>query len=1119
MKNLFSDDNSGYRLKTLQILNWGVFDEKVKTFEFDNKSTILTGYNGSGKTTCVDAILTLLVPSNLRWYNLSSESVKKRERDVENYVLGAWGNTGDSGTKFLREKDTISIINGIFSDPVMERELSLLQVRYFVGDKLDTKYGITEKELRLEDANRIVKIKGFSISSDGKWRKILAEEKNTRFFESFTSYKTFFMDKFGFRSDNALKLFSQTVGMKVLGDMTTFVRTYMLEDKTPEKEFKDLDEEFMNLLTIDKNLRKAEKKLEKLDRVHESIGIWEKSKEEKDTAELNKTGEELWFLKNATEYGEKEIISKERRLKELEENTNYYSNEIERITENIQALSQDTSTSFIDNIEREISTLKDKLSETSKEYTKYKDLISKLNSDGASLSVPTDRDSFFSVYDSIPFLEKKIDDKKESFEEKINENNITLRDIEIKIKEYEGELEYLSNRETNIPKEYDELRQNICTSLSLPSFSLYYLGELIRIKEDSGDWKNPLLKTLNAHALDLLVKKEYEKEVSEYLDSKDIGLNVNVVIVEERLFENDNTTELQSLVEIKENNNPYKEWLLGEISHITDYSLTLNLKDFLEREKAILPSSLIKNEDKLIKYDEKESNGTIKNYIGWDNKKKRHELIQYIKGQEDERLYFENLLRQNRINRDKCNSVLNNLSRLKDYADWDVIDVKTIERVLKEKEDEKRDFLAKNKDIEEKRTQLEEEKRKKARLEEAKSKLLIDQGSISHSLNEDKLSIAKLNENLANIKWDDIAYSAFTYNYSRDITITSCSDIYSSHNKLSKIVDIERNQKKEAETINRITLEKEMDDFVNPSLRSVNSELNWSGEYSDFSTKAEDYEDYETEYLKIKDDDISVLKQKFNDYLTSSLVKNLGQLNEKIKSWDKEITQAIKTLNRNLTKIPFNKDSRSHIQLEIKNSGDKDHLEFNRMLEKAIPNARYTISDSDRINSEIYERIKIFLDKYRSDDMLRKKVLDIRRKYEFTAKEINGDGTVKQYYKDTGALSGGEKAKLTFTILAASIAYQFNLDDNSDSNKGPFRFVILDEAFSKSDAKNSIYALELFKELDLQLMVVTPRNGINIVEGYVSTLHLLEKDPDSNKTSLSSMTIKEYKEGESASIF
>lgn len=80
MSNLFSEDSSGYRLKALQILNWGVFDKTVKTFIFNDKSTILTGYNGTGKTTVVDAILTLLIPSNLRWYNLSSDSVKKERK-------------------------------------------------------------------------------------------------------------------------------------------------------------------------------------------------------------------------------------------------------------------------------------------------------------------------------------------------------------------------------------------------------------------------------------------------------------------------------------------------------------------------------------------------------------------------------------------------------------------------------------------------------------------------------------------------------------------------------------------------------------------------------------------------------------------------------------------------------------------------------------------------------------------------------------------------------------------------------------------------------------------------------------------------------------------------------
>ena len=162
---------------------------------------------------------------------------------------------------------------------------------------------------------------------------------------------------------------------------------------------------------------------------------------------------------------------------------------------------------------------------------------------------------------------------------------------------------------------------------------------------------------------------------------------------------------------------------------------------------------------------------------------------------------------------------------------------------------------------------------------------------------------------------------------------------------------------------------------------------------------------------------------------------------------------------------------------------------------------------------------KSFLDKYRLDDNLRAKVLDLRRKYIFSAKEINKDDSIIQYYQDTSSLSGGEKAKLTYTILAASIAYQFNLDNYDENFKGPFRFVILDEAFSKSDARNSEYALQLFKELDLQLMVITPRNGINIVEGYVSSLHLLEKNGDWRTSSISSMTIEEYKEVEVANTW
>ena len=268
MRDLFSDNNSGYRLKTLQLFNWGVFDKKVETLSFDSKSTILTGLNGSGKTTTVDAILTLLIPYNLRFYNLSSESNKKRERDEENYTLGAIGSKADgegSVKEYLRKKnEVISIINGIFFEPVSEKYLSLLQVRYFSGEDLKCLKIITEKELLIEDIESILAKNNTRISQNAKWVRFITEAYSSRLFDSFAQYKNFFMEKFGLHRDNALKLFGQTVGLKVLGDVTTFIRQYMLSDKSPISDYETLNNEFSNLTEIDRKIRQIKKQIEML---------------------------------------------------------------------------------------------------------------------------------------------------------------------------------------------------------------------------------------------------------------------------------------------------------------------------------------------------------------------------------------------------------------------------------------------------------------------------------------------------------------------------------------------------------------------------------------------------------------------------------------------------------------------------------------------------------------------------------------------------------------------------------------------------------------------------------------------------------------------------------------
>ena len=83
-----SDDAlSGFRLQRLEVLNWGTFDSRVWTLNLDGQNALLTGDIGSGKSTLVDAVTTLLMPAQRIAYNKAA-GADSRERTLRSYVLG-----------------------------------------------------------------------------------------------------------------------------------------------------------------------------------------------------------------------------------------------------------------------------------------------------------------------------------------------------------------------------------------------------------------------------------------------------------------------------------------------------------------------------------------------------------------------------------------------------------------------------------------------------------------------------------------------------------------------------------------------------------------------------------------------------------------------------------------------------------------------------------------------------------------------------------------------------------------------------------------------------------------------------------------------------------------------
>lgn len=119
------------------------------------------------------------------------------------------------------------------------------------------------------------------------------------------------------------------------------------------------------------------------------------------------------------------------------------------------------------------------------------------------------------------------------------------------------------------------------------------------------------------------------------------------------------------------------------------------------------------------------------------------------------------------------------------------------------------------------------------------------------------------------------------------------------------------------------------------------------------------------------------------------------------------------------------------------------------------------------------------------------------------------DDSEHEHYSDSGGKSGGQKEKLAYTILAASLAYQFGLEWGAVRSRS-FRFVVIDEAFGRGSDESAQYGLRLFEQLNLQLLIVTPLQKIHIIEPFVASVGFVHNEGGS-ASKLRNLSIEEYR--------
>ncbi|MFO0507976.1 MAG: ATP-binding protein [bacterium] len=1107
----------------MEVFNWGTFNENVFRINPQGNNSLLTGANASGKSTFIDALLTLMVPAKKdRFYNQSSGVEKKGDRTEETYVLGHYGSIQEEGksstsTQKLRDKNTYSVILANFSN-TDQKQITLFQVRWFNSSgELNRQFGIAHVSLDVE--------KDFNdFDSKGLWKRRLDKiynsnttKKKVEFLDGPTAYAERMSNLLGMRSVKALSLFNQVVGVKVLEDLDEFIRTNMLEEQDAEAEFIQLKESFLTLMDAKTNIEKAKEQIKQLKPINDIAILL--TNIQVDLLRLEKSRETAvyWFAQRGVELGENEFDKSKEELERLNDELTQLRNKEEKLKQDERTISisieKDEVGNQLKELEKDIKQLernRDSRKTKLDEYNRIAQIV-KLSSNPSEETFNANRENAKQLKQST---QQNIDDGNKSLRALENEEDKLKQATEELVKT----IKTLQENKNNIAGREAAIRDEIITHIGANREEIPFIGELIKVKENELTWESSIEKVLHNFALRLIVPPKYYSQVNQYVNSNNLKGRIRYDKYEKQDYlknlrhKDNNEKSLVRKIDIKPKTQ-YYEWIEVYLENQFDFICVDNLSEFdLHTEMVITQNGLIKFKKGKHEKDDREHISKKENYVlGWDNKEKiaalKKELINLQIQQTENRKAITSKSTEIRTlgtYKDECHNLFSRFEKFDD-VNW-----QSYAKEIQEKTEQKNKLEKTNDRVK----QLQEDLRKvQENLKQLSEVTIFNKGQDIFNKKKNIEDIEKgILENKKTIQiTGTINIAEFEKNHFEILNI-DYSNIKTTQTNFQRELT-----RKESELINQKQQnEREVSIKINalkqPLEEITNKFKDWRSDVSSLpdSTHLEFISEYQMFLNRLEKDNLPKFEKKFNDYLQETITNKVGDFRMFFENWTDSIKENIKHLNDSLKEIDFKSKPQTYIQLVAPNKISDEVAEFRKLLNAAIPNIREVDASIDGRKNHFYNHIEPLISKLDKEDW-RKNVMDVRSWFSYKAEEFYKETTAKfKTYENMGQLSGGEKAQLTYTILGSAIAYQFGLTKEGLQTNS-FRFIAIDEAFKAQDEDKARYLITLCKQLHLQLLVVTPSDNIHIVENDISFVHFVERKEERHSW-LYDMPIEQFKQ-------
>ena len=1095
-------------LKRMLLINWHYINKQM--IDFGNIN-FLTGKNGSGKSTILDA-LQLLILGDTRGTFFNKAANDKTERTLEGYLKGEIGDDGDIGYKYIRNDRFSSIIVCEFFDTVTRKSFSIGVVFdiYKDSDIENHFFSFNDKipENEFVGENNVP----FSYKDLKSFFARKYANKNYEFYSSNKQYQDSIRGKLGGLNPKFFNLFKKAVTFTPINDIEKFIVEYVCDVKN-KIDIKAMQENIMQYQNLSKQveiMKTRENQLQEIENTYNKY-IEETSNEREEQYLIWRAEKQIEV--NELEKLEQEIKNNKMNKETLEKETKDLETEKSKLEKELKELIETKAKS---DIEEKRKQLLGKI-EQYKEYIKRieeleeKSIKSFRNN---SLKWNANISKLDQIKDKI--VAKELDELNKlkdllKYLDNINENNFSnleitaIKEIKEKITELinlgntiffatnkEYELDYnkrqeLENDITKLEKGINPYEQELVNfkfqiekrlrELHGEDINIYILADLLEIKDSN--WQNAIEGYLNTQKKYLIVEPKFFEETSriyqelagknEKIHSFGI-VDIEKIQKENKIEPNNNSLASEIITENKLAR-IYIDYLLGKVIKCETVEELRDNKISITSDCMLYQGYVLRKiNPKFYKYP----------IIG----KQALEKQKQIKEKELEEL------KEKIKNEEEIISVMRNVKQMSNYSEDDIINFNDNIEESKKKEG----YLLSKQELQDELdgmdmfwlNKISEQIKKKEIEKTEKDKLIIENSKKIGDINT-TIKVAE-NEKIPIIK-DKIKSKETQINeyYTEDWKETVGERKYD-------IQNLKKTPEKILETSMRnIKIAFNRKEQTKRDLINKRSDYNTLYQFS-YNIQDESNKEFTEELKNLKEIALPEYLEKINDSRKKAYEQFRIEFLDKLKSNIDEVILQIKDLNKSLSEHQFGTDTYS-----FRVSPKQEHKHFYDMLRDELLLGDWGIGQQE-FNKKYDQEINELFDKITANDENQNldqggknekninEYTDYRTYLNFDLIVKDKSGNEQRLSKTLLKKSGGETQTPFYISILASFAQVYRIKNQENTIK----LIVFDEAFSKMDSERIDESIRLLKRIGFQAIFAAPPEKLQDIQGQVdSTLLVL----------------------------